>query len=454
MRRNILVLFLCFISFILGGLAVYIYFEYIRQDKEYKEEETIISDKKELDEDKVKTHLSKVDGAKGVYWQRAMDLFWNDIENSEGEYDWSMVDERLEEFHELEVYPLVIIKPFANWDQDKCHGEEYIAQYDQKKGGEVKVGKPCSMDDYRIFLKKAVERYDGDGINDMPDLEIPIKYWEIMNEPCMQGGQTGGMGEELKFFVGSSEDYLEILKASYEVIKETDPEAYVVQGGQAGMQDQFTRFWNPIFKNSGCNYFDIANIHSISTDEDREDLYVIKFKYFLKEYNCESKPIWVTELQIGALAEKPENLENFETLLVKSTVFSLSKGADKLFYIDNWMFWDNVKGQRDENIDELLDSSTHKVYLNLIDKLNNFETIEILNEDFEEYEDDNRGAHSNIGQYKFINDSKFVYILWGRESIPSELVGDVIVTDIYGESKVMNISEIVLDDRPVFIELI
>ena len=28
-----------------------------------------------------------------------------------------------------------------------------------------------------------VERYDGDGVDDMPGLEIPVKHWEIDNEP-------------------------------------------------------------------------------------------------------------------------------------------------------------------------------------------------------------------------------------------------------------------------------
>ena len=39
------------------------------------------------------------------------------------------------------------------------------------------------MDDYKTFLLKLVDRYDGDGSNDMPGLTKPIIYWDIMNEP-------------------------------------------------------------------------------------------------------------------------------------------------------------------------------------------------------------------------------------------------------------------------------
>ena len=38
------------------------------------------------------------------------------------------------------------------------------------------LSKPCSMDDYKNFLIKLVDRYDGDGSNDMPGLTKPIKY--------------------------------------------------------------------------------------------------------------------------------------------------------------------------------------------------------------------------------------------------------------------------------------
>ena len=54
------------------------------------------------------------------------------------------------------------------------------------------------MDNYKIFLIKLVDRYDGDGKNDMPGLTKPIKHWQIMNEP-----------EFKMFFRGKEEDFVE-----------------------------------------------------------------------------------------------------------------------------------------------------------------------------------------------------------------------------------------------------
>lgn len=409
-----------------------------------------------LDPQKETTHLSKARETPGVYWVRAFNLFWNEVERQKGRFDWFSTDQKVKEFSQMEVYPLVIIDPFANWDQDSCHLEErYIADHGPEKGGKIKVGKPCDMNAYVRFLERAVERYDGDGENDMPGLTIPIKYWEIMNEPSMQGGSTGGMGEELKFFVGTPQEYLEILKTSYETIKRIDPEAKVAHAGMAGVQEDFRNFWTPIFEAGGANYTDIANIHTISTDEQREDLYVIRFKRFIKQFGLGGKPIWITEVQFGELVKRPEDLRSFEVLMAKSSVFALALGADKLFYVENWLHWNGdwgpeprMEGKREEK----LKSSTHKVYLNLVEKINDFDRIETIREKYIENPGDWNGASSQIGQYKFISGTEVVYVLWGKAPLPAEIFGRIKVTDIWGESRTIQAKDLVLSNEPVFVE--
>jgi len=357
----------------------------------------------------------------------------------------------------MEVYPLVIVDPFANWDQDSCHPEErYIAEHDPMKGGRIKVGKPCDMNAYVRFLERAVERYDGDGENDMPGLTIPIKYWEIMNEPSMQGGSTGGMGEELKFFVGTPAEYLEILRTSYQTIKRIDPEAKVAHAGMAGVHENFRNFWTPVFEAGGGNYTDIANIHTISTDEQREDLYVIRFKRFIEQFGLEDKPIWITEVQFRELAKRPKDLKGFEVLLAKSSVFALALGADKLFYVENWLHWDDGWGpepKMEGKKEEELETSTHQAYLNLVEKINDFDRIETIKEEYVENPGDHNGASSQIGQYKFVSGTEAIYVLWGEEALPAEISGKIKVTDIWGESRIIQAKDLVLSNEPVFVEL-
>ncbi|MFC1984334.1 hypothetical protein ACFLVO_04945 [Chloroflexota bacterium] len=60
-----------------------------------------------------------------------------------------------------------------------------------------------------------MERYDGDGNEDMPGLKVGIKYWEVSNEPTMQEGR-------LIFFKGTSQDYLKILKVLFLTLTSRD----------------------------------------------------------------------------------------------------------------------------------------------------------------------------------------------------------------------------------------
>ncbi|MBU1178133.1 hypothetical protein KJ903_02845 [Patescibacteria group bacterium] len=495
MKRLIIILVVFLVILLLAGAAAGGFFYFQKKTEEPQNEDISQSvaepdqtqdnkleiekvERLKLDSAKEATHLSKVADTKGVYWLRQFGLVWNDVESDKGEYDWSRADEQMKYLNEAEVYPLVNIRPFANWDQDVCHPEEkYKTEFDVKKGGQLKVGKPCDMEAYAKFLAQVVERYDGDKVADMPGLKIPVKYWEIINEPSMQGSQTGGAGEELKFFVGTSQEYLDILKTSYQTIKQTDPEAKVLPAGMAGIQHDFQNFWQPVLANGGGNYFDIANIHTINTDERRDDLYMMKYKKFLEQYDIKDKPIWITEVQYGDLMGKPKDLASFEKSIAKSTVFALAQGADKLFYIENWLYWDNMekyvkpdKGSEDsmskeeeakekekkkkpELSPETLNSSTHKVYLNLVDKVNTFDRIETIKEEYQENPSQHDGATSQVGQYKFISGGKTVYVLWGQAKLPAEITGRVLVTDIYGDSEEREANGIVLSDNPVFIEM-
>jgi len=466
--KKVLIFIIVFLILLALAIGIYYWYQnYLSKDEaQIPEESPALS----LDAEKIATHLSKVAQTENVYWQRMWEIWWEAIEREEGSINFAATDRYYKDvIQKEEIYMVATIKPFANWDQNECHDSTYEADYvgmDKTENSKIKVGKPCNMEKYQTFLAAVVERYDGDGKDDMPGLSIPVKYWEIMNEPSMQGGSTGGVGEELKFFVGTSTDYLDILKASYETIKSADSEAKVLHAGMAGMQQSFRDFWDPVFSGGGGNYFDVANIHSINTDENREGMYVIKFKKYLESFGIKDKPIFVTEAQFGELAERPADIQEFDKLIARATIFTIAQGADVIFYIDNWLQWDRFKAVKEQNIsgeeekeegpmsysEEDLATSTHKVYLNLVNMVNKYEAIETIEESYFESSEDRDGASTQIAQYKFINGNNIIYVLWGEANLPAEISGQVKVTDIYGASEEKDASEIQLTDSPIFVE--
>ncbi|RLI83157.1 hypothetical protein DRP04_02190 [Archaeoglobales archaeon] len=311
---------------------------------------------------------------------------WGRIEKVPGEYDWNEVDEYVKWCNENKKIPIAMIFPYAEWDQISCYGGYY-----------EKI--PCNLTAYKEFVKKLVERYDGDGVDDMPGLVYPIKYWEVMNEvtPRHWGGQVLG------FFNGTAEEYFTILKITYEAIKEADPEAKVLNAGIADMTIgnesgviECKDFYSKVFELGGANYFDIANIHWMYNLEE--------FKKFLASHNV-TKPIWITEADFvynctaGGVMKSPE-----EAVIDVIRCFEI--GAEKITGIG-------------VPVEECyLGMPICYAFKTMVEKLNYFEYMEKISDNC----------------YKFVKDSKITYVIW-NSSLPEEIktnLDNMVAVDIYG----------------------
>lgn len=164
----------------------------------------------------------------------------------------------------------------------------------------------------------------------------------------------------------------------------------------------------------------------------------MKFKKFLEE-NGINKSIWITEAQFGPLkfeqGKRVLSEEEMNKLIARSTVLSLAFGADKIFFVsENWY------------------GSSMKVYETLVKKINNFDSVEVINQSYVENEDAEAGVSSIYGHYKFNVGNKSVYVLWGTGKLSQILEGKVKVTDIYGNERTVNADEVNLTEIPIFVE--
>lgn len=264
----------------------------------------------------------------GAAWVRPHPgpFIWGNMQKEpNSKIDFMETDDLIKQGARYDLNILVTLWPYAEWDQlnrsdsDKCkvNGEEFNYEF-----GPYRCN-PKDWQAYEIWVKTVVERYDGDGTNDMPELVAPITHWEVFNEPDLQGGPEGS----LQFFVGEPEDYAELLKHTYNSIKSADSSAKVLISGAAGGNSEFLDFYRKILEDETVKAsFDIANVHCISND-DFESFNVEPYKKMLSEFGI-NKPIWVTEAE-SYISDDPQiNV----TQLKASTKRALELGAEKIFY--------------------------------------------------------------------------------------------------------------------------
>ncbi|MEK7233303.1 MAG: hypothetical protein AAB268_05780 [Elusimicrobiota bacterium] len=139
---------------------------------------------------------------------------------------------------------------------------------------------------YIRFVKAAVERYDGDGIDDMPGLKVPIRHWQVENEPDISSEDTEG--------------YAHIYEITYDAIKSACPQAKVALGGQTGGGiPVFESFFVPVLKKLGGKPVDIYDIHHYG--DAKLDWRGVKAVYDhvrkrLDELGYAKTEIWITEM--------------------------------------------------------------------------------------------------------------------------------------------------------------
>jgi hypothetical protein len=319
----------------------------------------------------------------GVAWVRPHPgpFQWGLMQQSaDSEIDFSTTDKYVRGYQDAEFGTQVTLWPFAEWDQKKhsdyksClvserdifvepsfedKGIDYLKEgienkvfgekdfqddnfvADMKSMKEEMVGKigkegmgkeedviflprsrcnPNDWENYLSWVESLVERYDGDGASDMPGLTIPIKYWEVLNEPDLNA-------DHLDFYNGSPSDYALLLVKTADKIRSADPEAKVLIAGAAGGSRYFLDFYRGVFRNKDAHMaFDIGNVHCISND-DYESYNVEPYLKMLDEFGIDV-PIWVTEAE--ALMSYDINVNASQTYA--STQRALELGAERIFF--------------------------------------------------------------------------------------------------------------------------
>ena len=92
---------------------------------------------------------------------------WARVEPREGQFDFRGLDARVRGLQSQGLAPFLTFEPNAAWGA--AHTEQ------------VKNGTPRDMATWTRFVRAVVDRYDGDGQNDMRGLQGAVQYYQTAN---------------------------------------------------------------------------------------------------------------------------------------------------------------------------------------------------------------------------------------------------------------------------------
>ncbi|MBF0568350.1 MAG: VCBS repeat-containing protein [Nitrospirae bacterium] len=381
----------------------------------------------------------------GISASRAVNgpFAWNIIEPVKGVYHFEFPDLAVKAAQANGIALVATLYPFASWDHPNSTPAanapldfiwwDYITEY------------PNDLSEYKSFVKAVVDRYNGDGVNDMPGLTQPVMTYEIGNEPDSSAFNSA-------FSDGSK--YFAIVKATYEAVKEVCPNCKVVNGGALEiMADGATKtFWQTFSSQGGLNYLDYLNWHYnmdrqqggtsqgyVSYDD------TISFWKSIESQSGKSLPMLVTE--IGTYAGTPQGMptqsEEYQAAYyVKRFTVGLANGVTTL-YADLSEGWNNADGSTSvigsSSMFNASDKTKKHLFVDSLQKMgsliNGYISVSTI----------------STSQYMFTTAAgKRVLIAWGSGGI-SAFKGSVRVVDLYGNEMSTDASGVSLSDNPVFI---
>ena len=273
---------------------------------------------------------------------------------------------------------------------------------------------PENKEAYSSYIRQIVERYDGDGKDDMLHLKFSIKYWQLENEPDLHNRVRKRRGNA-NFC--SPEEYFEVLKLTYQAVKAADKEAKVmlnVVGIGQNMGETSINYLQRLNELGAKNYYDIFSYHVYPDSYNTSILKNIlrKFKKLIGD-----KPIWITESGINSSPRRKledASEKNQASWVIKHYIFHLANGVKKIVWLSLTDMNPNVPEQKIAKYSGLLTFRPAKpklsyyTYKNMVETLegsdwNNIQTI---------YEKD------GVYVYKLIKNNKSIWVAWNDNNEP------------------------------------
>jgi hypothetical protein len=168
-------------------------------------------------------------GFVGVRWVNLARINWGQIEpraptNGRHSYQWAALDEGVRQWQQYGVHIMMSLRFVSPWANAKPKGEQFtylkgLLSGIPKASADYRP-KPEHVQDLRDYVSALVERYDGDGADDMPGLLFPVHHYQVCNEAY----------NEL-FWAGTLEEYGAQLTDAAQAARQANPNVKIILSG-------------------------------------------------------------------------------------------------------------------------------------------------------------------------------------------------------------------------------
>lgn len=229
----------------------------------------------------------------GISYAKLQNVFvlWENIEPEPGQYQWRALDAIVLEYQQA---------GFTGLQMNLTASSPWASSQPPSLGNLGNTfPKEAYLDAYAAYVRAVVERYDHDGVEDMPALLYPINDYGIERE------FTG-------YWPGTAEEYVRLLQIAYPAVKEANPNARVLLvallmadifdgnpsqteiNSRLEVEIDYMRKSVPEIRTilAACQLYDLVDFHALGNYTEIP-LTTAWIRQELQTNGCGQKPIWI-----------------------------------------------------------------------------------------------------------------------------------------------------------------